>query len=79
MADSMTFRARCEESYCELCSARPAVLEFDIRCDQENSRQQGSCCTMCARNLLDALSRIKPTSVEPKLQASSEPSQPSSI
>ncbi|MFZ0939251.1 MAG: hypothetical protein WAN63_07470 [Candidatus Sulfotelmatobacter sp.] len=40
----------------------PAVLEFSILSDQGNSRQQGSCCNLCARNLLDALSKIKPQS-----------------
>lgn len=69
MDDSMTFRARRKEVQCELCSAHPAVFEFDIQCDEEKSRQKGSCCTLCARNLLDALAQIRPdglATIKPK-------------
>ena len=44
MPDLMTFRPWDGHAQCELCSANPAMLEFDIQCDQENSRQQGFCC-----------------------------------
>jgi hypothetical protein len=58
--DSMTFRALSSQAQCELCAANPAVLEFDILSDRESSRQRDCCCPTCARNLLDALSQIKP-------------------
>ncbi len=62
MQDLMTFQATRSQRQCDLCSMNPAVLEFSILSDQGNSRQQGSCCNLCARNLLDALSKIKPQS-----------------
>jgi protein-arginine kinase activator protein McsA len=59
MTDSMTFRVSEKQSLCNLCSANPAVVDFDITSDPDNSRQQGACCETCARNLLDALLRMK--------------------
>ena len=60
MKDSMTFRMRSGQAQCELCSLNPAVVDFEILCDPENSRQQGACCETCARNLLNALLQVKP-------------------
>jgi hypothetical protein len=77
MPDSMTFRARDGQGQCQLCLASPATLQFDIQCDGETSRQQGSCCLDCACNLLDALAQIKlqPAKITPP--QSEGPSQPS--
>jgi hypothetical protein len=72
----MTFRAREGRGQCELCSGNPAVLDFDIQCDQENSRQQGGCCPTCARHLLDALAKIKPQASERSSRQNEEPSRP---
>jgi len=58
----MTFRVLTSPAQCELCSANPAVLEFDILSALEGSRQQGCCCRTCAHNLLEALTQIKPHS-----------------
>jgi len=77
MADSMTFRARDGQEQCQLCSAGPAVLKFDIQCNGESSRQQGSCCLDCACNLLDALAQIKLQPSKRTLAQNEGPSQPS--
>jgi len=56
----MTFTAQVGDVRCELCGVNPATLHFDIRCDPDNSRQQGPCCNSCAHRLLDALAQLKP-------------------
>jgi hypothetical protein len=63
MPDSMIFRARSSAANCDFCSVKPAVLEFDIQCEPEHSRQQGACCATCAHHLLDALAQMTMSSL----------------
>jgi hypothetical protein len=60
MPDSMTFKARDGPGKCRFCETSPATLELEIRCVQDNSLEQGPCCSTCAHNLLDALARVVP-------------------
>ncbi len=60
MAHSMTFTAQSQPVLCGLCRVNPATLEFNIHSEeQDESRQQGSCCAACGHNLLDALAQTK--------------------
>jgi protein-arginine kinase activator protein McsA len=63
----MTFRSLASQGQCQLCSANPAVLEFEILTDQEHSRQQGSCCERCACNILQALAGVNPQDSKEKI------------
>lgn len=60
MPVSMTFTAQAGHNLCELCGVNPARLEFDVRSDPDQKREQGPCCAGCAHNLLDALAQTKP-------------------